>query len=353
MAMAMRNRDDHAKTKRWLVRNEQGKTFGPVDFETLNSWACDGRLAPTNEVSENGTDWKLVTAQSGLAMDWVAEVTPGTFYGPIHKAAMEELVKGDSITAHVSFFKRHALDAQPVHGPADPQVDHLRQQLKAQMALAKQQAEVHAAELVQMRRQAAAEAELSKQQASVAAAEMEKVRQQAADSEAQANAARQQIAAQAEQARVTQQQMSEKMGELERQSTQARQEQVTMATRLTELRGELAQARQQAEGLRTLFHQAEAVLGAQPEPEDREEPLEAEPLEPVARPPERPKRGERPVEEAEVLPPERPNSTEKPPVINHAGRAKPGLSMADLERQARCELERLGAQGSPFFKKKK
>jgi hypothetical protein len=32
--------------KCWLVKNEQGETFGPVDFETLKLWAKDGRLAP-------------------------------------------------------------------------------------------------------------------------------------------------------------------------------------------------------------------------------------------------------------------------------------------------------------------
>ncbi len=34
----------------WLVRNEQGETFGPVDLETLKAWAADGRLSPTNEI---------------------------------------------------------------------------------------------------------------------------------------------------------------------------------------------------------------------------------------------------------------------------------------------------------------
>jgi hypothetical protein len=76
-------------------------------------------------------------------------------------------------------------------------------------------------------------------------------------------------------------------------------------------------------------------------------------MEPEARPPARPKRVEQPAIEAEVLPPERPAPKEKPPVVNHEGRAKPGLSMADLEQQARRELERLGAQGASFFKKKR
>jgi hypothetical protein len=120
-----------------------------------------------------------------------------------------------------------------------------------------------------------------------------------------------------------------------------------------ELRCELAQARQQAEGLRALFRRAEAVLDAQAEPAGAVETLEAEPMEPETRPPARPKPVDQPAIEAEVLPPERSKPKERPPVANHEGRSKPGLSMADLEQQARRELERLGAQGASFFKKKR
>ncbi len=571
MATATRNLSDSVKTKSWMVRNEQGETFGPVDFETLKMWACDGRLAPTNEVSENGTDWQLATSQGGLAMDWVAEVTPGTFYGPIHQAAMADLIKDGSIAARVPFFKRLALDALPVSVPADPQVEHLRQQLKAQGELSKQLAAAHAAEFEQARRQAAAEAELTKQQATLAAAELEqsrrhaadaeaqsqaarrqaseqaagaaaaleqarlqaeaaetqtraarqqaaaasaelekarlqaaeaeaqlhaarlqaaaqaeqamqqagaasaeleRVRQQAADAEARAGEARRQTAAQAEQARLSQQQLSDRVAALERQLAQARQEQAEAASRLaelqaerethaavwtakeqafeaewlslrsavgcaqaetathaervkhletalaeagravqdgqavetqaqvlrseieslrsalaeerqraqqaqtrcatltetleeakqsrsgetrqvTELRDELELARRQAEGLRSLFRQAEAVLGATPAPAPAFETVAAVPADFAAPRPERPKPVGKVVEDAELLPPQRPQSAEKPPVVNRAAQARPGLSMADFEQQARRELERLGAQGTSFFKKKK
>ena len=583
VATATRNPEISAEAKSWRVRNEQGETFGPVDFETLKAWACDGRLAPTNEVSDNGSDWKPATSQSGLDMDWVAEVTPGTFYGPIHKAAMKDLVKEGSIAALSPFFMRQTLAADPAgQRSVDPQIEQLRQQLAEQIELCKRQADADAAQLELARRQAAAEIESSLQQAavlvseleqarrqaaeadvqvsmtrqqiaaqteqirqqaalaaselektrqqaadaetratavrqqlalqaeqaardaSVAASELEKTRRQAADAEAQAKAARQQVAAhaeqieqakqvasvaaaefetmrrqmsaQAEQARAIQQQSSEKTGELDRQLAQARQEEAATAVQLKEvlaeieargvawaakeqafdaerhslqsavvraqaeasarlerathleralaeagravqegravetqvqvlraeleslrsalaeertrgqetrtqcadlsaalneeeqgrssetqqvaaLRGELAQARRQAEGLRTLFRQAEAIVGAQPASTVVVESLEAEPMEPRTRQPVCPKPADKPFVDAELLPPERerPKPAEKPPVASRhpAGHAKPGISMADLEQQARRELERLGAQGSLFFKKKK
>jgi hypothetical protein len=92
--------------KRWLVKNEQGETFGPVDFETLKLWAQDGRLAPTNTLSDDKTTWSAVTQFPELEMDWVAEVSPGVFYGPIHKLALESLKKEGSLPAEAIVFQR-------------------------------------------------------------------------------------------------------------------------------------------------------------------------------------------------------------------------------------------------------
>ena len=92
--------------KRWLVKNEQGDTFGPVDFETLKAWAKDGRLAPTNTLSDDATIWNAVTQYPELEMDWVAEVSPGAFYGPIHKLALESLQREGSLPADAVIFQR-------------------------------------------------------------------------------------------------------------------------------------------------------------------------------------------------------------------------------------------------------
>jgi len=98
-----------AGAKNWFVRNEQGGRFGPVDFETVKAWACDGRIGPSNEISENGVDWQLAIAHPELDMDWVAEVTPGNFYGPIHRSAMASLVGEGSIAKQAPLFLRSDL----------------------------------------------------------------------------------------------------------------------------------------------------------------------------------------------------------------------------------------------------
>ena len=68
-------------------------------------------------------------------------------------------------------------------------------------------------------------------------------------------------------------------------------------------------------------------------------------------PPKRP----RPVVEVDVLPPEepKPKAEKAPPVNPPPGWGQSGMSLAELELQARRELERLGAQGKGFFAKKR
>lgn len=97
----------------WTIRTEKGKTFGPATREALRSWAHDGRIAPTSEASQNGADWVPVTS-IGLDMDWIAEVSPATFYGPIHRNAIDELLREGSLTPAASLYKRENLEAQDV-----------------------------------------------------------------------------------------------------------------------------------------------------------------------------------------------------------------------------------------------
>ena len=82
-----------AGKRQWRVRTEKGDVFGPADLATLQAWARDGRLAPTHQICADGATWEPVTALRELEMDWVAEVTSGSFYGPIHRDAMNELLR--------------------------------------------------------------------------------------------------------------------------------------------------------------------------------------------------------------------------------------------------------------------
>jgi len=405
----------------WHVRNEQGERFGPVDFETLKSWASDGRLAPTNEVSENGTDWHLATAQRGLEMDWVAEVTPGTFYGPIHQVAMEELAKEGSLAGQSAFFMRSKLGARHEQEQRVRHVEQERQKLKEQLEAAhgrlaelerqakqaQDQLAAREGELLQARRDQALAAEaLAAEQAGRAAQaaalseqaqrfEAERQTLQAAVRRAEAGvaqgaarmaelegalagaeqaaglreAAEKQVRAlgaelaavkaelaevrqAARQARAQDEAAAEALETARRELADEARQASALKDELSAARKELAAAQRRNDDARALARQALEVLDASGEA-PAVETLAAEPQERACRPSARAKSSE-PFLEAEVLPPERLKpAAEKPPVVSHANRAKPGLSLTELEHQARRELERLGAQGKTFFAKKK
>ena len=269
MGIATRKQGDGTKSGSWHVRNEKGETFGPVDLESLRAWACDGRLAPTNEVSENGCQWRLATSVRSLEMDWVAEVAPGTFYGPIHRRAMEELVKDGSIAAQCFFFVRRGLDERSDKQTDIEQTEKLRRlyELAEQRAAsseeqarqAQSQVTAYSAQLEQtrqqvageqqMRQQLAAQAEQAQRQAAASveqvrqaqsqvtaySAQLEQVRQQSACEQqmrqqitAQAEQAQRQVAAYEEQLRLAQQQVTACTAQAE----QARQQTAVVETHL-------------------------------------------------------------------------------------------------------------------------
>lgn len=90
----------------WKVRAEDGTEFGPATMATLLAWARDGRLAPENVISADGNAWTPVAAHPELAMNWIVEIEPGKFYGPIHQDALRELVRSNQLKKDAPQFVR-------------------------------------------------------------------------------------------------------------------------------------------------------------------------------------------------------------------------------------------------------
>jgi peptidoglycan hydrolase CwlO-like protein len=88
----------------WQVRDENGAIFGPVDFSALKSWVADGRVSPVSEVSSDGEEWVLAVLVNDFEMNCVADIEPGSFYGPIHRKAMRELIAAGSISADAKVY---------------------------------------------------------------------------------------------------------------------------------------------------------------------------------------------------------------------------------------------------------
>ena len=92
-------------TKLWYVRNPAGKVFGPIDFESLKTWVKDGRVEPLAGVSSDLKHWVLAPLKPELEMNWVVENNPGQFYGPTHRAVVDDLVKMGSLSPAARFYQ--------------------------------------------------------------------------------------------------------------------------------------------------------------------------------------------------------------------------------------------------------
>ncbi len=104
----------------WHVRDENNSVFGPVDFNTLKEWVEDGRVSPLSQLSnDEQKSWSLAVSLVALEMNCVAEIEPGSFYGPIHQRAMAGLVADGSIPAAAIVYRRSVADGSTV-SPADP-----------------------------------------------------------------------------------------------------------------------------------------------------------------------------------------------------------------------------------------
>lgn len=131
---------DESETRKWKVRSDDGTVFGPVDKQTLIAWAKDGRLAPNHMMSCDDATWVPVTSCPELAMDWVVEMFPGRFHGPINHDAMAELLRNGDVKPSMAQFARVAsLDESPssvksANESLRRQIDALRSDFSARAA---------------------------------------------------------------------------------------------------------------------------------------------------------------------------------------------------------------------------
>jgi hypothetical protein len=339
----------------WRVRTDKGDIFGPADIDTLKLWARDGRLAPTNEISDDGQVWTPVTSMHELEMDWVAEVTSGSFYGPIHRDALAELLREGSVSSAAPVFRRsnpHARSVSEREQALEASLQEARQQLHARVTdletrlsaaraqLDERHAEVSARDLefdAERQEQRASlarlQAELLKRDGRIAALEKEQQRLEAAvrdreaiesrlseaERHASENARRhEQAAEQLEQARALQREAERAVAGL--------RERVSAHDRDTEaLRESVRTLKLRVDSARKLMQQAVSAIGGTEKTTD--------------------------AELVDVPPPEGGVAKEgPPPLASPAGGIKPGMSLADLEAQAQRELRQLGNKGGTIFK---
>ncbi len=339
-----------AGKRQWRVRTEKGDVFGPADLATLQAWARDGRLAPTHQICADGATWEPVTALRELEMDWVAEVTSGSFYGPIHRDAMNELLREGSINAAAPRFQRSPSEAatakssvreqeleRALHDQqqqASRRLDELEKQLAAargeheqtKAALGAKDFEFDAERQEQRASAARLQAELLKRDARLASLEAELHRVETLTRERQELETRQ-----ADQAREATR-LRDELDQTRRQQHEAERTATVLQERVANhendtaaLHDSVRTLKLRLESARKLVQQAGAALGGV------DEAIDAEIV-------------ETPTASGGTI------RNGPPPQSTPAGGMKPGMSLADLEAQAQRELRQLGQKGGGLFK---
>jgi len=88
----------------FYVKSPTGKVFGPIDIETLKKWVRDGRVEPLAGVSSDLQNWAIAPSYPELEMNWIVENNPGQFYGPTHRAVVDDLKKSGSLSPAARFY---------------------------------------------------------------------------------------------------------------------------------------------------------------------------------------------------------------------------------------------------------
>jgi len=336
----------------WTIRTEKGATFGPASTETLRNWAHDGRVAPTSEASQNGADWVPVTTL-GLDMDWIAEISPATFYGPIHRNALDELIREGSLKAAIGVFRRE----QP--GAPEP---------------TRQSAELQAA--ITARRDAHARAEAAEQHAATLQRGLHQAQSDLKARDHEFDAERQDFKAAQNRLQADSIKKESRIAALESEIAHLRgtaTETKALLTRAEELETSLAQARQDADEakrqaalLRQSLHHAEqerADARAQADHARHEHAAANNHIQAQAARIESVRRLSQQL--AATLAARDAASTEDavivaepaaapPPVASPTGKkTAASLSLATIEAQAQSELRKIGEGSSGIFKRQK
>ena len=161
----------------WYVKGADGKVFGPADDEKIIAWVKDGRVDPFAGVSNDLKQWKLASLEPSFEMDWIVENEPGRFYGPTHRAVVDDLIKSGSLTPSCRIYRDD-------HGGVSEK-EAAAARIEAEKAMAEVQAE---AEKAMAELKGEAERAIASKDAELAAlkSELELMKSRVAKSEAHA-----------------------------------------------------------------------------------------------------------------------------------------------------------------------
>ena len=123
--------------QKWFLRkNEDGSTFGPVQFDQITRWAAAAQIAPHDTLSSDGQTWIKAPMLPRLGMDWLVELTSEHYYGPTTLGALREFIRlgeidGETVVINTCDGTRREVREMPDLWETDqPEVDENQFQIQ-------------------------------------------------------------------------------------------------------------------------------------------------------------------------------------------------------------------------------
>ena len=101
--------------QKWFLRkHEDGRTFGPVQFDQITRWAAAAQIAPHDTLSGDGQTWTKAPMLPQLGMDWLVELTSEHYYGPTTLGTLREFIRlgeidGETVVINTCDGARHQI----------------------------------------------------------------------------------------------------------------------------------------------------------------------------------------------------------------------------------------------------
>ena len=99
----------------WYLKMNDGTVYGPADLSRLQTWAREGRIAPSSQISSDRKSWTPASRMPELGMEWVVEVEQDQYYGPFHPDVIRDLIAQKRVSASARRFRLDAGRAQEDH----------------------------------------------------------------------------------------------------------------------------------------------------------------------------------------------------------------------------------------------
>ena len=112
-----------ADEKKWYIRTEDGKVYGPADIAALSLWAQDGRIEPAAFVSQDRKSWVPAQLMSELEMKWLVEVEPGKVFGPFNRAVVIRLSRAGELPPQAKIYHLHEFPVDQDPPPVEKRVE--------------------------------------------------------------------------------------------------------------------------------------------------------------------------------------------------------------------------------------